>query len=352
LFKVLDKYFLKPKHLPKIATMTTKMTVTTKKFKHGVFLDHGSVHPEDLNFSSLDKNVELWTFYEWTAPGQTCVRVENAEVLITNKTIIDEQVLDSAPELKLICICATGTNNVDLEAARARGVRVTNVAGYAQASVTQHTMALMLALATNWPQYANAVKKGAWSQSPMFCLLDFPAFELKGKTLGIVGFGSLGQAVARSAKAFEMSVIVANAPWSKNTEPGRKNWEEFLAQSDIISLHCPLTERSKHLFDLKTLQAMKPGAMIINTARGGIIDENALFQVLQSGHLGGAALDVLAQEPPATDHPLIRANLPNLIITPHCAWAARECRQALMNEVAKNIDAFCLGKTRNSANGI
>ncbi len=337
---------------PQTSPVNTKTMTKAMTFKHGVFLDRSSVHPEDLDFTNLQVNVEHWTHYEWTAPEETLERIANAEVVITNKTIIDDNLLAHAPSLKLICICATGTNNVDLDAAKARGVRVANVAGYAQASVAQHTMALLLGLATNWPQYAHAVRTGEWSKSPMFCLLDYPAYELRGKTLGIVGFGSLGQAVARIAEAFEMNIITANAPWSAPNQAKRTNWNEFLAESDVISLHCPLTEQSKNLFDRKALNTMKTGAMIINTSRGGIINEDALLEALQSGHLGGAALDVLVQEPPAPDHPLISAGLENLIITPHCAWAAQECRQALMNEVAENIRAFCCGETRNSVNGI
>ncbi len=319
-------------------------------FNTAVFLDSATVKPEELDISALKAVAKQWTMHDSTLAEQTQARIESAELIITNKVILNRERLSKAAKLKLICICATGTNNVDLQAARELGITVCNVSGYAAASVAQHTMALLLSLAGSLNRYTSAVQQGKWSESPFFCMLDFPAFELSGKTFGVVGYGSLGQASAKMAEALGMKVMIAQTPWSKTISPERTPWNEFLADCDVISLHCPLTPESKHLFDKETIAQMKRGALLINTARGGIVHEPDLHEALIRGHLGGAALDVLEQEPPAADHPLITANLPNLLITPHSAWIAKECRQRLMNGVVQNIQAYLKGTPENVVN--
>jgi glycerate dehydrogenase len=319
---------------------------------HAVFLDQATIKPEDLDLDCLYKVIEQWNFFDWTAQSEIIERSAGASVIVTNKVVLSREELQALPDLKLICICATGTNNVDLVAARELSITVCNVSGYAQQSVAQHTFALMLALASNWHRYDQAVKEGVWSKSKMFCMLDYPAQELAGKTLGIVGYGSLGQSVKKLATAFGMDVIIAKAPWhtAQYENDGLESWDTFLATSDIISIHCPLTEESHNLFDEENLSKMRKGALLINTARGGIVNEEALLEALSSGHLGGAALDVLEQEPPSSDHPLINTNLHNLLVTPHCAWVSVECRQRLIEGVALNIQCFIEHKPRNVVN--
>ncbi|MFZ5724385.1 MAG: D-2-hydroxyacid dehydrogenase [Pseudomonadota bacterium] len=308
---------------------------------HGVFLDTATMKPDELDFSALRATLDSWDFHERTAPAEVADRIAGADVIVTNKVVITGDHLRTTPRLKLVCVCATGTNNVDLDAARAAGIPVRNVTGYAAASVAQHTLALMLGLATCWHRYHEAVLAGDWARSPMFCLMDYPVSELAGKTLGIVGSGHLGSRVAQLGEAFGMSVIVAQLPGRPAGAAGggwpRLPWHEFLARADYVSLHCPLTPETRHLLGERELRMMKPGAFLINTARGGIVDEAALLQALRENRIAGAALDVLEQEPPAADHPLIAARLPNLLLTPHNAWVSRECRQRLLDGVTGNI---------------
>lgn len=313
----------------------------------GVILDSDTLAPADLDLKPLYNSLDNWQTYGTTQPDQTLARIENAEVVITNKVVINRQILQQAPAVKLICIAATGTNNVDLEAAADLGITVTNVAGYGVGSVAQHTLALMLALATKLPQYHNACQSGQWSQSPFFCMLDHPIIELPGKTLGIVGYGAIGQATATLAKAIGMNVIVSARPGSDNCPKDRLPFADVLTQVDVLSLHCPLTPATEQLINSRTLHQLKPGALLINTARGGLIDEAALIEALTSKHLGGAALDSISVEPPPADHPLLTQDIPNLILTPHCAWGSQKARQTLVNEVALNIEAFKQGQARN-----
>ena len=302
----------------------------------GVFLDTLTMKLEELDTRALLESLDQWEFFESTAPDQTAARIENADVVITNKVVLDRSLIENAPQLKLICVCATGTNNVDLDAARERGIPVRNVAGYAGASVPQHALTLMLALATRWHQYHQDVMAGRWSESPVFCRLDYPVMELAGKNLGIIGYGDLGQKMAALGEALGMNILVAES-LSGQKETGRIPLAQLLTESDVISLHCPLTEQTDKLVNKEFLSAMKPGALLVNTARGGLIDEPALAQALRSGHLGGAALDVLSTEPPPADHPLLSPDIPNLILTPHNAWISRESRQRLLDGVVNNI---------------
>lgn len=304
----------------------------------GVFLDTLTMNLEELDTSGLNNVVEYWDFFETTAPEETAERIENADVVITNKVVLDRNLIEGAPKLKLICVCATGTNNIDLDAARERDIPVKNVAGYTGTSLAQHTIALLLALATRWHQYSEDVNNGRWSQSPVFCRLDYPVMELAGKTLGIIGYGDLGQKVARLGEALGMRVLVA-ASFNGEQKAGRVPLEQLLAESDVISLHCPLTGETEMLVDQQFLSAMKPSAFLINTARGGLVDEAALVAALKGGGIGGAALDVVSVEPPPADHPLLAGDIPNLIITPHNAWISRESRQRLLDGVTQNIAA-------------
>lgn len=310
---------------------------------HGVFLDTDTLRPGELDFSALRASLASWDFHARTAPDETAARIADAEVIVTNKVLVTAEHIRANPQLRLICVSATGTNNVDVHAAAEAGVLVRNVANYASASVAQHTLALMLALATQWHRYHADVLAGEWAKSPMFCLMTHPVVELAGKTLGIVGAGDLGRQVARLGEAFGMDVIVAQLPGREvRGQPSwpRVPWPEFLAACDFLSVHCPLTDDTRDLIGTAELSRMKRSAFVLNTARGGIVNEAALLAALQDGTIAGAALDVLAQEPPPADQPLIATKLPNLIITPHNAWVSRECRQRLLDGVTRNIRAW------------
>ncbi len=307
-----------------------------------VFLDRDSLDFGDLDMSLLSQAVETLTCYASTEPAAVAERIGEAEIVIVNKVRLDEALMRQAPALKLICVAATGTNNVDLEAAARRGIRVCNCQGYGTASVAQHVLTLVLALSTSLLRYHQAVQAGAWGRSRQFCLLDYPIMELEGKTLGIVGYGELGQAVARLAEAFGMRVLVAARP---GTEPsaGRLALSELLPRVDVLSLHCPLTETTRDLIGEDQLALLKPGALLINAARGGVVNEPALLAALQHGRLGGAGVDVLSEEPPRNGNPLLDAKLPNLIITPHSAWGSCEARQRIVGQLTENIQAWMRG---------
>lgn len=303
---------------------------------------------------SLKRFSESWecTVHRVTAPAEVPQRLQGYHVAILNKVVLDKSALDSpgAKDLELIGIAATGTDNVDLEAARARGIRVCNVPGYAAQSVAQFTLALILELATRAGRYGELVRAGAWEKSPIYTLLEFPSLELSGKYLGIIGYGNIGRRVSEMARGFGLEVLIAARPGSHAPIPqGRLPLDEVLRRADIVSLHCPLSPQTKNLIDSRALALMKPSAFLINTARGALVDADALVQALRQKRLAGAALDVLTQEPPPADHPLIKAakELDNLLVTPHCAWSAREARQRLLDEVAENIRAFISGAERN-----
>lgn len=287
-----------------------------------------------------------WQFYDHTAPAQTANRIADADIVVTNKVVIDEATLASATRLKLICVAATGYNNIDLPACEASGITVCNARGYATPSVAQHVMTLILALATNLISYTQAATDGRWSGQRQFCLLNFPITELAGKTLGILGMGTLGRAVARLGEAFGMNVLAWQRPGSPETG-GRVALDRLLRDSDVVSLHTPLTPQTENLIGAAELSLLGSKGILINTARGGIVNETALLQALKSGALGGAAVDVFAVEPPPADHPLLTARLPNLIVTPHNAWASQESRQRLAQDLSLTIEAFLTGSPRN-----
>ncbi len=273
-------------------------------------------------------------------------------VAVTNKVVIDRAAMSAveAGSLELIAIAATGTNNVDLTSAAERGLPVCNVAGYSTSCVVQQTFAYLLEFFSNISGYARDVREGAWEASPIFTLLSRPVSELRGKIIGIVGLGAIGSGVATIAEAFGMKVLVADRPGSKRPVPsGRTALDEMLPRVDVLSLHCPLTAHTENLIGAAELAKMKPTSILINVARGGIVNEEALIQALRLGKIAGAATDVLTTEPPPADHPMIVAakELDNLIVTPHTAWSSLEARQLLVDEIADNIDAFLKGESRN-----
>jgi glycerate dehydrogenase len=316
--------------------------------ERGVFLDVDTVDVGDLDRSRLRAELPGWRWYAVADPTPVEERLDGAQVAVSNKVLLDAQRLARAAArgLRLVCLAATGTNNVDLEAARRLGVAVANARAYATPAVVQHVFALVLALTTRLPEYRAAVAAGRWSLSQRFCLLDYPIRELAGRTLGIVGYGELGQAVAGVARAFGMEVLVAERRGAA-PRPGRVAWEDLLGRVDVLTLHCPLTEETRGLLGDPELARMRPDALLINTARGGIVDESALAAALRAGRLGGAGVDVLSREPPAADNPLLAADVPNLIVTPHTAWASREARQRVLDEIAANVAAFRAGASRN-----
>ena len=313
----------------------------------GAFVDRDTVERDDLDFSVLRRALPSWRMYDTADRVPVPERIKGAAVVVSNKVLLDEAILAGATQLKLVCVAATGTNNVDLEAASRYGIRVCNVRAYATPAVVQHVFALILTLTTRLVDYREAALDGRWQRSPFFCLLDFPIRELAGRRLGIVGYGELGQGVAKVAKAFDMEVLIAQRPGGEDDRPGRLPLSELLPQVDVLSLHCPLTPATDGLIGSEALALMRHDALLINTARGGIVDEEALVAALRAGRLGGAGVDVLVREPPVMPSPLLDPDVPNLLVTPHVAWASRESRQRLLDEVARNIEAFLAGESRN-----
>lgn len=311
------------------------------------FLDLDSVDRDDLDLSRLNAAVDNWQWHGLVKDDELHDVLGGVDVVVSNKVVLTDEHLSKAKHLKLVCIAATGTNNIDLGAAARNNIAVCNVHGYATPSVVQHVFTLLLALTTRFDEYTSAVKQGAWSKSNFFCLLDYPIRELAGKTIGIVGYGELGRAVSRIAEAFGMKVLMAKRN-SEDQRPGRYALHDLLPQVDVLSLHCPLTEETRGMIGACELALMKKDAVLINAARGGLVDEDALLDALKTRQLGGAGLDVLEKEPPPAGYPILKADWPNLIITPHTAWASRESRQRLLDEIALNIEAFKAGELRNA----
>ena len=314
-----------------------------------VFLDYESLDQHDLDLSALEASFDTLSLYPSTSQAQLLERVQHADVIISNKVIVDAATIQQCPNLKLILISATGTNNIDLIQARAQGIVVCNCQGYGTSAVAQHTLTLMLALATSLLQYDRAVQQGQWNKSPIFCLLDFPIVELEGKTLGILGYGELGQAVAKLAEAFGMKILVGSLP-NRPSDSSRIPFTELLAQVDFLSLHCPLTEDTRDLIDAKAFDAMKPSAFLINCARGGIVNEAALADALIQGKIAGAATDVLTVEPPKEGNVLLDQHIPNLIVTPHSAWGSVDARQRIVQQMVENAEAFKAGQPIRQVN--
>jgi glycerate dehydrogenase len=310
----------------------------------GVFLDSASLDLGDIDFSDLNSSLAEIRHYSTTTSEQIVERIADAELVISNKVVLNAAALAAAPRLRLVCVAATGTNNVDLKTATGLGITVCNCQGYSTPFVVQHTFALMLTLTLRLCDYHQAVAENRWQTAKQFCLLDFPIRELAGKTLGIVGYGELGRSVARIAEAFGMRVLIAQRPDTLEPEEGRIPLPALLPQVDILTLHCPLTPETRGLIGAWELALMRRDAVLINTARGGIVDEIALAEALRHNALGGAGVDVLTEEPPVHGNPLLAGDVPNLIVTPHCAWGSRESRQRLVGQLVENIRGFLAGR--------
>jgi glycerate dehydrogenase len=312
-----------------------------------VFLDFGTVcFRGDLDPGALMQTMPDLELRDHTDQSDVVARLSGANIALLNKLRLGRETISQLPDLRLIVLAATGTNNVDLEAARERGIGVCNLRDYCTSSVVQHVLAVMLLLNQHLREYDALVRSGAWQRGDQFCLLDYPIRELAGRKLGIVGFGTLGRGVARAASlALGLEVLIANRPGGERV-PGRCDLDELLPQVDVLSLHCPLTPQTEGMLGAAQLARMKPDAMLINTARGALVDAQALADALRSGRLGGAAIDVLPQEPPTRGNPLLASDIPNLIVTPHIAWAAREARQRCIDEMAANVADFLRGGHR------
>ena len=315
-----------------------------------VILDGKALNPGDLSYDSLKQFGEVTIYPRTDTAAETIDRIGDSEIVLVNKVPITEAVLEACPNIKLICVQATGYNIIDCKACAVRGIPVTNVPAYGTAAVAQFTMALILEMCHRIGLHNHSVHQGDWAKADSFCYWLTPQMELAGKTLGIIGFGRIGQAVGRLAKAFGMKVITYNR---SESEEGRKiadyvDLDTLFTRSDIISLHCPLFPETEKIINSSNIAKMKNGAMLVNTARGGLVDEEALVEALESGKLRYAAIDVVSQEPMKSDNPLLKTR--KCIITPHIAWAPVESRQRLMDCVEKNIRAYLEGKPQNVVN--
>lgn len=313
-----------------------------------VVLDGFTLNPGDLSWEELRALGEC-VIYDRTAPEETLTRAAEAEIVLTNKVVLSREHIARLPRLRYISVLATGTNVVDLAAARERGIPVSNVPAYSTMSVAQATFALLLELTHHTGHHAQAVRQGRWSQCPDFSFHDFPLIELAGLTMGVIGFGSIGRAVAGIARAFGMAVLAFN-PSPKPAPEGVRfvELESLFRESDVVSLHCPLTPQTERLVNAARLALMKPTAFLLNTSRGPVVDESALAAALNEGRLAGAGLDVLSIEPPPPDNPLLRAR--NCLITPHYAWATAAARRRLMQVTVENVRAFLAGRPQNVVN--
>jgi len=288
-----------------------------------------------------------WIEFSESSQDQVVERLRGATIAISNKLALREPELSQLPELKLIAIAATGSDNIDLNYCRARNVAVSNARGYAVNSVPEHVLMMILALRRNLLAYRADVQAGLWQQSKQFCLLTHELHDINESALGIVGYGSVGKAMARLGQSVGMQVLISERRNSSPIREGRTSFADTLRQSDVISLHCPLTDETRDLFGRAEFELMKPGALLINTARGALVDDGALIAALEGGAIGGAGYDALREEPPRQGSPLLDLKLPNFIITPHVAWASHEAVQALADQVIDNIEAFVAGQPKN-----
>lgn len=291
-----------------------------------------------------------WVEYADSEQSQLVERLRGATVLIANKLSVGEAELSELPDLKLIAVAATGVDRIDLGACRRRGVSVANVRGYAAHSVAEHVLMLALALRRNLGPYVEDVRRGAWGRSAQFCLLTHTVRDLHASALGVVGYGSLGRAAADLGRAFGMRVLVGERRGAREVREGRTEFDELLRASDVVTLHVPLDAETRHLIGARELSLMKPDAILINCARGGVVDEAALAAALRAGTIAGAGVDVLSEEPPRGGNPLLAPDIPNLVVTPHVAWASLGAMQALADQVVDNIEAFDRGEPRNLVN--
>lgn len=301
-----------------------------------VFLDRSTVEAE-FRRPNFDHR---WTDFPTTGPADVVARLAGATMAITNKVRLREDVLSQAPNLRLIVSAATGVDTIDLEFCKQRGIRVSNVPGYATNGVAEHVFMFLLMLRRNAVGYREDIHNGLWAPPGPFSLFSRPIFDVAGSTLGIIGYGGIAKKVESLAKAFGMNVMVAERKGSAEIRPGRKSFDDVLRESDVVSLHLPATAQTKGLMGTREFSLMKRSAILINTARGALIDEAALAAALQEGRIAGAGLDVLSEEPPTSAHPLIALRAPNLIVTPHNAWASRQAMQTLANTVVSNLEAF------------
>ncbi|HVG30731.1 MAG TPA: D-2-hydroxyacid dehydrogenase [Pyrinomonadaceae bacterium] len=288
-----------------------------------------------------------WREYAESRQEQAVERLGGATVAIMNKIALGEAELSQLPALKLVAVAATGTDRIDLGACARRGVAVTNVRGYAATSVSEHVLMLILALRRNLAGYREDVRRGLWQQSKQFCLLAHEIGDVRADTLGVVGYGALGRATAELARAFGMRVLVGEHKGAGKVREGRVRFEELLRESDVVTLHAPLSDETRHLVGARELGLMKPSAILINTARGLLVDEEALAAALRGGRIAGAGVDVLSNEPPREGNPLLALSLPNLIVTPHVAWASRGAMQSLADQLIDNVEAFVRGEPKN-----
>ena len=321
----------------------------TKNAVKSVFLDYATVSHHDLDPRALQRALPGLVLHDVSRDDQIAERIAGCEVVLLNKLQLTRALMQANPRLKLVALAATGTNNVDLVAARELGIAVCNIRDYCTPSVGQHVLGAVLALTHRFADYSRLAAEH-WQQSPQFTMIDYPVRELRGRVLGVVGWGVLGQAAARACEqGLGMQVKVANRPGGERVA-GRLDLHELLPQVDVLTLHCPLTPATTGMIGARELALMKPDALIVNTARGALIDVQALGDALRAGRLGGAAIDVLPQEPPVDGSPLLARDLPNLLLTPHTAWAARESRQRAIDQMAENVvDFYAGGRLRRVA---
>ena len=311
-----------------------------------VILDGFTANPGDLSWKGLEE-LGMLTVYDRTRPEETVARAAEADIVLTNKVIINREMMAQLPQLKYIGVLATGYNVVDIEAAHERGIIVTNVPAYSTESVAQMVFAHLLTVTNRTEHYAIQNRQGRWSKNPDFCYWDFPHLELAGKTFGIVGLGNIGRRVAEIALAFGMQVKALTSKSADTLPAGieKADLEVLLATSDVISLHCPLTDTTRHLINRDTLSKMRPSAILINTGRGPLVDDQAVASALAKGQLAAFCADVLTEEPPKADNPLL--NQPKAFITPHIAWATKEARSRLLQVAISNVRAFLNAKPQN-----
>jgi glycerate dehydrogenase len=311
-----------------------------------VFLDFGTMGA-GLDLQELESLVDELVVFDQSPPDTVAARIAGADIVFTNKIRLTRELLDAAPDLKFIALTATGTDNIDIACAKEHGIGVANIRHYCTQSVVEHVFGVLLALTHSLPQYRASVRAGDWQRSADFCMLHYPVRELSAMTLGIVGYGALGQGVARIAREFGMQVLVSARPGTDSVPDGRVGFDALLARSDVVSLHCPLTDETRRLFGAREFRAMKQNAILINTARGGLVDSQALADALANGEIAAAAIDVLPKEPPVDGDPLLDYPGDNLVLTPHIAWATDEARQNAIDELAANTRAFLQGVERN-----
>ena len=310
---------------------------------HIVVLDRDTLvnRPFDFDFP------HTLSSYGTTEAHETLERIRGADIVITNKVVISAQAFAENPQLKLVAVTATGVNNVDVEAAKQNGTAVCNIRAYGNESVAEHAFMMMITLMRNLPAYQRDVAAGLWENSPFFCHLGAPMRDLNGKTLAIFGRGNIGQTLATYAQAFKMKVVFVEHKHAETVRDGYVSFDEAVRTADALSLHCPLTPETANMIGEAELQQMKPGAILINCGRGGLVDEAALVAALKYGQIGGAGFDVLTQEPPRDGNPLLKARLPNLIVTPHIAWASQEAANRLFDILVDNINRFVAGNPQN-----